>query len=101
MKINWYFVVGIAVYTAMGQIFMNVVADYIDRLAEEVRRIDVRYAKRLYLRFTVMRTRAREVMVNVAFMIFWPVICIAAILKAEWEYDLIMHHTPFGKGCSR
>ena len=86
---------GVAMYSIAGWLFMNETFRHIKSLEENVDRIDPRYSKRLWYRVTVKKTTINQILVDILFIIGWPVICIVAILKAEWEYDLIMHHSAF------
>ena len=94
-------ILGTVVYTLVGIIFTNMTNDHIIELANEVSKIDPRYIDRLWLRVTLVKTPFKELLVDIVFIVFWPAICIAAILKAEWNYDLIVNHSAFVKNGSR
>ena len=86
---------GMAMYSVAGWLFMNETYKHIKSLEEDVEMIDPRYCKRLWYRIPVKKTIFNQILVNVFFVIGWPVICIGSILKAEWEYDLIVNHSAF------
>ena len=86
---------GVAMYSLAGWLFMNETFRHVKSLEEDVKMIDPRYCKRLWYRVPVKKTTLNQILVDIAFIIGWPVICIAAILKAEWEYDLIVNHSAF------
>ena len=77
---------------------LTVVNDYLNELYKKVADVyDMRYAERLYYHIPVTETKANKFMVDLIFDIAWPAICIAMILKAEKEYDIIVHHSAFRK----
>ena len=84
----------VAVYVLAGILITDVVNDYLDKLARDVAEIDERYCKRLFFHLNLGRdTPAKDIMVGIAVKMFWPVVCIAAIVKAEKEYDLIVRRS--------
>lgn len=92
---NWYLIIGMLVYTIVGLFMANVTYNYIKELELKVGAIDGRYCERLWCRVKIRKTTLNKFMADVAFMIFWPAICIAAIMKAEKEYDIIVRHSAF------
>ena len=92
---NWYLIIGMLVYTIVGLIMANVTYNYIKELELKVGAIDGRYCERLWYRVKIRYTGFNKFMVDLGFMIFWPAICIAAIMKAEKEYDIIVRHSAF------
>ena len=92
---------GTLLYLAVGLIASSVTVDHINDLCEKVEAYNPSYRNRLWFHVTLKRTKVKEFMVDVVFMVFWPAICIAAILKAEWEYDTIVHHSAFERKASR
>lgn len=93
---NWLTtILGTVVYTLVGLLFMDLVNKHIMELEKEVAKIDARYLNRLWLRVTLKKTAFMELFVDIVFIVFWPAICVAAVLKAEWNYDLIVNHSAF------
>lgn len=99
---NWLTTIaGVAVYIGVGSILSKVTTDHINDLYEKVWKIKPQYADRLWFHIPITLTKTNKFLVELAFMVIWPVFCIMAILKAEWEYDLIVHHSAFTKGTPR
>ena len=93
---NWLTTIfGTVAYTLIGLLFMDLVNKHIMELEKEVAKIDKRYLDRLWLRVSLKKSLFMERLVDILFIVFWPAICIAAVLKAEWEYDLIINHSAF------
>lgn len=88
-------ILGVAVYIGMGALLSKMTTDHIYDLYEKVWAIKPQYAKRLWFHIPIALTKTNKFLVELAFMVIWPVFCIAAILKAEREYDLIVHHSAF------
>lgn len=89
---------GIVVYVLIGLLASSITTDHVNNLCKEVASVDPRYKDRLWFTIQLKRTKIMEFVVDVVFMVFWPIFCVAAILKAEWQYDLIVHHSAFDKG---
>jgi len=94
---NWYFLIGGFVYIIIGKVMDRATAHYLWELTDKVMDVygDERYARMLWYNVPVMKTKRNQVLADVIFTTFWPVICIASILKAEWNYDKIMHRNVF------
>lgn len=90
-----YNLLGMAVYTVVGLMFNHFTMKHIRALTDKVCEIDDRYGDRLWFTITMKDRPFNRFLVDIVFVIFWPAICIAAILKAEWEYDIIMNHSAF------
>lgn len=90
-----YNLIGMALYTIVGLVFNNLTMKHIRALTDKVCEIDNRYGDRLWFTITMKDCPFNRFLVDVIFLAFWPAICIAAILKAEYEYDLIVHHSAF------
>lgn len=88
-------ILGVALYIATGLLFSDVTTNHVNDLCKKVAEYDPRYCERMWFHITLKKTKTKEFIVDVAFLIIWPVACIAAILKAEREYDLIVHHSAF------
>ena len=86
---------GIAVYVLIGFLASFITTDHVNNLCRKVASVDPRYQDRLWFTIRLKRTKYMEFVVDVVFMVFWPIFCVAAILKAEWQYDLIVHHSAF------
>lgn len=89
---DWPILIGSVIYTVVGMLMMNVVSDYLKELEVKVAEVDVRYCERLYYHIPVIKTKFNKCLADVAFLMLWPAICIAAILKAERQYDIIVRH---------
>lgn len=86
---------GIAVYVLIGFLASSITTDHVNNLCRKVASVDPRYQDRLWFTIRLKRTKFMEFVVDVVFMVFWPIFCIMVILKAEWQYDLIVHHSAF------
>lgn len=86
---------GVAVYIGIGSILSKVTTDHINELGEKVWEIDPRYEERLWYHIPITITPVNKFLVEIAFTVIWPIFCIIAILKAEREYDLIVHRSAF------
>ena len=96
---SWSLLIGGFAYIIAGKILDQVVSNYLWELTDKVMSVygDERYAKMLWYDVPVRDTKWNRLFVNMIFTIFWPVIYIAAILKAEWNYDKIMRRNAFRK----
>ena len=86
---------GVALYIATGLMISDITTSYVKDLCKKVAEYDPRYCDRMWFHITLKKTKTKEFIVDVIFLVMWPVACIAAILKAEWQYDLIVHHSAF------
>ena len=93
-------ILGVGAYTVMGRLFMNIAYDHIKNLEKEVEKIDPRYCERLWYRISIKKTNLNQILMDLFFIIAWPAITIASILKAEWNYDVIVHHSAFERRSS-
>ena len=79
---------------------MVIVNNYLGELEEKVARYaDPRYCKMLYFNIgiKVNDTKINHFVVDVICLIIWPVLCIATLLKAEYEYDRIVRQSVWRK----
>jgi hypothetical protein len=90
-------VIGMAVYTLVGLLFMELTYAHVKDLEAEVEKIDPRYCKRLWYCVSIKKTTLNQILADILFITVWPVICVMSILKAEWNYDLIVNHSAFTK----
>lgn len=90
---SWRLLIGGFAYIIIGRIMNCITANYIQRLTDTVMETygDERFARMLWYRIPLKDTDLNQFLVSVVFTVFWPAICIAAILKAEWNYDKVMH----------
>ena len=89
---SWRMVLGSIAYLIAGLVMTPVVVDYIRKLADDVAMVDERYVKRMY--FTIHYTSERNrLILSVLLFTIWPAVLIAAILKAEKQYDIIVRHS--------
>ena len=87
-----WFVTGI-VYAITGRIMIRITINYLDELENKVSKIDVRYVDRMYYRIEWEKmSKTRQDILTAVLRIFWPVVCIMMILKAEKEYSIIRNH---------
>ena len=94
---SWSLLIGGLVYVIVGEIFNRMIANYIWELTDKVLDTfgDERYARMLWYTLSLKDTTFNRFIVNVLFTVFWPVACIVSILKAESNYDRIMHRNAF------
>lgn len=94
---SWSLLIGGFVYCVAGLVFDLVTLRYLQELENKIMRAygDPRYAKMIWYSVSVKDTKLNRLIVNIIFTAFWPVTCITAILKAEWNYDKIMHRNAF------
>lgn len=91
----WLNLLWAAIYSFVGLGFNGVTMRHIQKLTAEASKIDERYGDRLWFTITMRDRPFNRFLVDIIFLMFWPAICIAAILKAEYEYDLIIHRSAF------
>ena len=94
---SWSLLIGGAVYCIVGCIFDLITLKYLQSLTDKVMEVynDYRYADMIWYSISVKDTKLNRLIANVVFTAFWPITCIAAILKAEWNYDKIMRRNAF------
>ena len=83
--------IGSIVYVIVGMIMLRITTGYLKELEEKVEAIDPRFCKKLYF-YVSMNSKWKEIIVDVLCLMFWGVVCISSILKAEYEYSYIRHH---------
>lgn len=95
--LDWSLLFGGLAYILVGKLMNCVTMGYLQKLTDKVMAVygDERYARMLWYRVPVVNTRLNQLLVEVIFTVFWPIICVAAILKAEWNYDKVMHRNAF------
>lgn len=94
---SWSLLIGGFVYIIIGRVMNCITANYLQELTDKVMTVhgDERYAKMLWYSIPVTDTKLNQLLVSMIFTAFWPIICIAAILKAEWNYDKVMRRNAF------
>lgn len=94
---SWSLLIGGFAYIIIGRVMNCITANYLQDLTDEVMNVhgDERYAKMLWYNIPVTDTKLNRLLVSMIFTAFWPVICIASILKAEWNYDKVMRRNVF------
>ena len=85
-------------YPIIGYLVSNYVAKYIKNLEDKVAEINPRYCKLLWINVSVKKTRFNKWLADIIFGVFWPIVVIASVIKAEWWYDSIMHRNVYRKG---
>lgn len=96
---SWSLLIGGFAYCVVGCVFDLITLKYLQKLTDKVMEVynDYRYAKMIWYSVNVKDTKLNRLLVNVVFTAFWPITCIASILKAEWNYDKIMRRNAFRK----
>ena len=96
---SWSLLYGGLAYIIAGLVMNSITTKYIQKLTDEVMEVygNKRYAEMLWYSVPAKDTKLNRFLVDVAFTVFWPAICIAAILKAEWNYDKITRRNAFRK----
>lgn len=96
---SWSLLYGGLAYIILGMIMSKVTFNYLRELTDNVMKAfgDTRYADMLWYTVKLKDTKQNRFLVDVAFTTFWPIICIASILKAEENYDRIMRRSAFGR----
>lgn len=94
---SWSLLIGGFVYIIIGLVINSITTKYIQELTDKVMDLygDERYAKMLWYSIPLVNTTFNQLMVSIVFTAFWPMICIAAILKAEWNYDKVTRRNAF------
>lgn len=82
---------GGVVYTLIGLLMNEIVKDYMKEMVQKVERVDKRFVNRLFITVTAKSERIKDVKSMIMFL-FWPIMDIAVILKAEWQYNSIRKH---------
>ena len=86
-----YYILGAIAYTIVGQLMIKVTYNYLKELEAKTATIDPRFCDKLWITIDV-KSEKTKIILEWLWKFFWPVTCIAAILKAEWEYSSIRHH---------
>lgn len=86
---SWSLFWGGIAYAISGLVMTNIIKDYINELADKVAAVDERYVYRMFLTIGYKNQRTKKIMESLLFVV-WPVIDIAAILKAESVYDRVV-----------
>lgn len=94
---SWSLFLGGIAYAIAGFIVNKVIKDYINELADEVAKIDERYVYSMFLTIGYKSERMRNIANSLLFIV-WPVIDIAAILKAESVYDRVVKRNWMKRG---
>lgn len=96
---DWCFLTGGLAYILIGKLWCHLTTMYLWKLTEKVMDVyhDKRYAKMLWYNIPEAKTKIRELIQDMLLMAAWPIVCIAAIFKAEWNYDRIMRKNCFRK----
>lgn len=89
---DWNIVLGMLVYFVLGLAATEVTYLYLKRLEKDVNAIDERYSSRLYFAVNY-KNNFNKVIKIILLWTVWPIVCIACIIKAEWEYDVIVRHS--------
>lgn len=99
---SWSLLIGGFVYIIVGRAMNCVITNYLWELTDKVMASydDERYAKMLWYNIPVVDTKWNRLLVSMVFTALWPIICIASILKAEWNYDKITRRNAFRKEAS-
>lgn len=94
---DWSLLIGGFVYIIVGKVINRITIRYLQELSDKVMSVynDERYANMLWFSVPVTDTKWNRLLVEVIFTVFGPIICIAAILKAEWNYDKVMRRNAF------
>lgn len=81
------------IYTISGHGMIILTMKYLDELEEKVSKIDIRYADRMYYHVNWDKmNKVQKDILSAIIKIFWPITCIAIILKAEKEFSIIQNH---------
>ena len=93
---SWSWLFGAVAYVVIGYGFNELIKSYMKDMSAKVAEIDERFVDRLFITIDVSSERKKDIMSILLFAI-WPIICIAAVLKAEWAYNDIKRHVYAGK----
>lgn len=86
---NIYIFIGSFVYIIMGFVFHAITANYIKELTDKVAMVNYRFVEKM--RFTIVaETKMKKDILVVCCYALWPIICIAAIIKAEYWHSLVV-----------
>ena len=77
------------VYVVAGYFMTKIVCRYLENLGDKVSTFDDRYRKNLYFKLRATTERQKNIW-EIVLLAIWPVFCVAAIIKAEWNYDSIV-----------
>lgn len=91
MFYSWSLLIGSIIYVLAGIVMTKVTRAYLKELEKDVANVDYRYVRRMYFALPAKTERQKDIW-EVVLLAIWPVFCIAAILKAEWQYDIIVRH---------
>ena len=99
IMLNWYYLIGGFAYIIIGVIWLNITTSYLEKLTEKVMNVynDWRYAKMLWYNVSMAKTEWKQHLIDILIIAIWPIVCIVATLKAEWNYDRIMRRNCFRK----
>ena len=89
---SWNLLFGGLIWIILCRIISKITTNYLWELTDKVMNAygNERYARMLWYNIKIKDTKLNQFLINVTYTIFWPVVCIAAILKAESNYDRIM-----------
>lgn len=96
---SWSLLIGGLIYVLIGKLWCSMTTTYLWELTEKVMETyhDKRYARMLWYNIPEAKNKYIGLIQDMLLLAAWPIVCISAVLKAEWNYDRIMRRNCFRK----